>query len=197
MFFDPIDGPQFSATAVVKLQANATTDFSAPSVDVTLSLDTVYNVFTHFFSSDQVFRFWRVNIVDVDNSNLHVEIPTIVLADTIGLTQGPEIGFVDRITDRSRVKRNEFGNEFYDLNPKQHEEEFQWMALLEADKVLLKTMFREAGNSTPVLFALDPFEATFVDKDEYALYGRLVGAFEASQQFFTFFTHAIRVREAF
>jgi hypothetical protein len=67
LLFDPLGGVQLTSSATLRLQANATNVWTAPSVDVALTLDTDFDAASYFFSSNQSYRFWRLKIVDPRN----------------------------------------------------------------------------------------------------------------------------------
>ena len=100
LMFDPVEGPELSATSVVKLQANSVSSWAAPPIDITLTFDTVYQIFTHFFTAAETYQFWRILIVDPDNAKLNVGLSKIILSNATQLTQNPEIGFSDTERDQ-------------------------------------------------------------------------------------------------
>ncbi len=187
LFFDKLSGNQFSGSAIVKLRANATDSWAAPSVDITLSFDPDFPSSRHFFGSDQSFRYWAIEIVDTDNPNLYVELSTIILSDSLQLTQIAEVGFKEREIDQSQSRRNDFGHEFYDQFPLRVSRSFEYKALTEADKLELKKLFRRVGRSVPFGFALDTSEGTFSNTDEYLMYARFGSDYGASHVVFSFF----------
>lgn len=195
LFFDKLNGNRFSSTAVVKLEANATDSWASPSVSQTLTFDSLYPSAKHFFGTPQSFRYWSIGIIDVDNPNLFVELSTIVLAEALELTQVPEIGFTSRNTDQSKKTSNDFGHEFYDLYPKRYRRSFDYKALTEADKNVLKQLFERVGISVPFGFALDTTESMFSDADEWLTFGRFREEFTEKHAVFNFFDSAFDIVE--
>lgn len=195
ILFDPVDGPKLSEAAVVKLQANATVNWTSPAVDVTLSLDTTFDILTHRFSTAQEYRYWRIKIVDPTNANLHVEISKVILAKATQLGQVPSIGFVQNMKDTSRPVVNDFGARYFDVYPSQRMFTFNHLALSEADLQTLFDIYKRVGNVTPICLWLDA-SATVYDKDRFFIYGRLEGDFKATHSFYTFFDNELSLVEA-
>jgi hypothetical protein len=197
MLFNPIagEGVKFSDAAVLKLQANATASWSAPSVDVTLSIDATYDVITHFFSSDQTYRYWRLKIVDPRNAYLYVEVPKVILSKATQLGQLPEIGFGYSLRDQSKITETAYGHRYSDSYPARRAYEFNYEAMAEDDIETLQQIFERVGNVTPIAIALDPL-ATVFDKDRFFLYGYLNDQFKTSNRFYTYFGSGLRIEEA-
>lgn len=195
MVFDPLDGIKFSSSAVLKLQANATDDFSAPTVDVTLVIDTVYSTITNFFSTTQNFRFWRISIVDPTNTNLNVEVSKVILSEATQLGQVPQNGFSDTLVDQSTSVTNKFGHQYFDEYPSRRAFSFSHAFMSKEDIETLFTIYKTVGRVTPIGIALDS-QATVYDKDRFFMYGRFTNSFQANQVFFTFFDQDIEVLEA-
>jgi hypothetical protein len=79
------DGIRLSDTAVVKIQANATDSWGSPAVDQTLTIDNTYMVASHYFSTDQSYRYWRVVIEDVGNPYGYVELGMVWFGKSLSI----------------------------------------------------------------------------------------------------------------
>lgn len=196
MFFDPILGMKLSNSAVLKLQANATSNFLSPAVDITLTLNDDYENASHFFSTSQSYRYWRVQIIDPDNSNLYVEIGTIVLGLAKQLTQNPETGFEFSVNDQSKRFENDFGNQYNDLYPVRNRLKFDYKWLSDDDILILEGIFRNVGNSQVITVSIDTTEELF-DKERFLIYGKIVGDFREKNSFYNFFDTDLEILEAF
>ncbi len=192
--YDPVIGVTLSTGAVVKIQANASDSWTSPSVDVTLSLDTDDDVFTHFFTSTQNFQYWRLHIVDVANVNLHVEIPLLILSAATTLTQAPEIGFTYARNDQSSIRRTDFGHLYADVRPKLRSMSFSYKNMLIADIETLINLFNTVGSTTPFAIAVDPTEDLF-DKDRFFIYGTLDKTFSVKHVITTIFDSGLSMNE--
>lgn len=186
---------KFSDSAVIKLQASAANIWAAPAVDVTLSIDANYDLITHFFSSAQTYRYWRVKIVDPQNAWLYVEVPKIILAKATTLGQVPEIGFKGSSQDMSQVSETEFGQRYADLYPTRKTFQFNYAAMDAADIETLELTFQRVGQVVPIALCLDPEGALF-DKDRYFIYGYLSETFEQGQRFYSYFDTSLKIVEA-
>lgn len=195
LVFDKVDGCLLSSGATVKLQGNASDSWATPSVDQTVTKDTTYDVYTHRFSSNQNYRYWRVLITDVANTNFSVELGIVVLSLSTQLSQMPSIGFTHSLIDLSKRQENDYGNEFFDEYPSRREIVFNHTALTEADLQTLHTIYNTVGKVTPICLWLDP-AATLYDKDRFFIYGRLRGEFKATNVFYTFFDQEMSLVEA-
>jgi len=196
MFFDPRAGIKLSGDAVIKLQANATPNFSSPSLDITLSIDDFQKTISHFFTTDQSFRFWRINIVDSKNNNLFVEFGAITLAKSVVLERLVAKGFKYKKRDTSRRQANEFGNVYFDKRPFIQSLEFNFKVMTNADSISFEKIYDNVGVSTPLVVAFDPLEQKF-DKDRFLIFGHFTRQLEFSHVFKTFFNNGFRIEESF
>lgn len=194
LLFDPTVGPKLTNEAVLKLQANHIDSWAAPSVDVTLSIDDDYDVITHFFSSAQSYRFWRLSIVDTKNPYLYVEVPKIILTKATQLTQMPQLGFGYTMEDRSQVSKTPYGHSFADLYPSLRKLAFEYSILSEADLKTLGQIYERLGQSFPLAVSLDS-TGTMFDKDRFFIYGRFANDFQAKQIFTTYFDSTMVIEE--
>jgi hypothetical protein len=196
MLFEPEAGHKFTNSAVIKLQANATKDFSAPSVNLTLSFDDTYETFTQFFTSDQTYRFWRISIVDPSNPWLYVEVPKVLICKATTLADNPQIGFGLTLNDLSSVQKNAYGNRYSDEYPSQRTMKFDYQYLSDADVETLYKIYAKLGGVVPLACAADPLGSVF-DKDRFFIYGYLRQSNDITNSFYTFFDTALQVEEGF
>lgn len=194
VMFSPLNGIQLSNGAVLSVQANATNIWTSPAVDQTLTIDDAFFIATHFFTTDQAFRFWRIKIVDPQNANLFVELGGVVLAKATTLSQQPEKGFSFTIADQSIQMRNLFGHEYVDEYPLIKSVSISYKALQYVDVKILERMFRRNGVSTPVLAVLDEAADCF-DKDHFIVWGKFQKSLTHRQENFTLFNEDLRINE--
>jgi hypothetical protein len=194
--FDPLSEIPLTQNATIRLQASATDVWTSPTVDVELFIDFDYNSVTHFFTSVQNYRYWRLVVSDPNNPNLCVEIPKLILSSAVQLTQTPEIGFKSVIDDQSVMTKTPYGHEYYDVYPLRRALDFTFAYLSEADVITLERVFREVGNTVPICVCLDPLEESFSDKDRLFLYCRIKGAHTQTHKFYTYFDVGLSVLEA-
>lgn len=197
VFFDKLDGSNLSNSAVVKLQAHQTQDFSSPSVNQTLTYSNDFQTYSHFFSSAQNYRFWRISIIDPQNTDLYVEIPLVVLAySNQSISQSPEVGFKESIKDTSSAFMSTYGDEYFDVYPNVNMISYQWAHLTEAAKKEFRLIYERVGKVTPITVVLDDQEALFADVEEHFHYGRISGDYVASQSALTYYNFSLSLVES-
>lgn len=195
IFFEPGIGKTLSENARVKLQANQTNVWDSPSVDVTLSYDSTYETYSHFFSASQSYRYWRLYILDEYNTNLYVEIPKIVLGKSVAITQVPSSGFRHRVIDLSKSEATSYGQMYSDLYPMAKQFEFQFQAFSSSDLELIWQLFNRVGKTTPIGIVLDS-QASLFDKDRFCSYCYMASDYDANHKFYSYFDIAVSFREA-
>jgi len=196
MFWDDKTAINLSDQAVITLQGNATDVFTAPSVDQIVTLNNTFKIASHYFATDQNLRFWRIKIVDPSNTNLHIEVGTIILAKAKTLTRKPSTGFTFKIRDRSRIMNNAYGNTYADRVPKRKRLEFQHVFFEDADFDTLITVYNNVGNNDYLGIVFDPLGVVF-DKDKFATYGVLTAQLNVKNNVKQFFTSPFAVEERF
>lgn len=194
--FDPHLGIKLSDAATLKIQASATNVWTAPPVDVTLTIDEESGVATHFFSSDQSYRYWRVYIDDPVSAYGYIEIPKVILAKATQLTQGPAPGFQYDVVDQSKKSANEYGQQYWDVYPSKQAMDFDFSVLTYADIETLIDVYDVTGNVRAVAVSLDSTETLF-DKDRFFIYGHFKGSLSSKHRAFSYFDTGFGVEEAF
>lgn len=194
LVFDPTDGPQFTSSAVLTIQANATNVWTSPAVSQTLTLDTTYDVATHFFTSTQSYRFWRLKIVDPKNPDLYVEVSKVFLSLATQLSQNPEKGFGGSATDRSKVSLTDYGHQYTDIYPRLRSESFNYVNCTGADLATFDAIHARLGNVVPLCVALDPTAVTW-DKDRFFIFGYLNPGLSYKQSFYDYFDFSFTIEE--
>ncbi len=167
----PESGSKFTPSATITLKANHTANFSSPAVSQVITIDSDLDVATHFFSADQNYRYWAVEIVDVSNPYGYVEIGAVTLANSTQV-QGPEIGFSWELEDLSDVEDTDFGQRYADLRPNQRTAKYTFKTLTLADRNTLEDIFNRIGGVIPIGISLDSTEVLY-DKERFFLYGTL------------------------
>jgi hypothetical protein len=194
LLFDLDGGSNLTSSAVVKIQANATPEWSSPAVDVTLSFDNTYGIYTHYFTTDQSYRYWRVYIADPSNTDLYVAIGKIILGKGTTLSRSIDIGFALTWNDYSQITSNDFGHQYVDLYPVRKELTFNYNVLSYADIQTLEGIFLRNKQAVPVFCALDGVEDIY-DKDHFVIYGRLNKKFTNNHLFIGYFKAGLSVEE--
>ena len=194
LVFDPTDGPQFTSAAVLTIQANATNVWTSPAVSQVLTLDTTYDVATHFFTSTQSYRYWRLKIVDPKNPDLYVEVSKVFLSLATQLSQNPEKGFGGAATDRSKISETDYGHRYADIYPRLRSESFNYVNCTGADLATFDAIHARLGNVVPLCVALDPTAVTW-DKDRFFIFGYLNPGLSYKQSFYDYFDFSFTIEE--
>ncbi len=195
ILFDRYLGSGLTSSAVLKLQGNASNSWASPSVDTTLSVDSNWDVVTHFYSSNQTYRYWRIKIVDPQNPVLYISLPTCFLSLATQLSQQPQMGMALSRKDLSRSPRTAYGHRYTDIYPTLRQVKFAYANLLESDVQTLELIYERVGSVTPIMLCLDATGSVF-DKDRFALYGYLGEDQTSENQFYTYFNIGLVLEEA-
>lgn len=197
LLFDPMRQVPLSSSAVLKIQGNATNVWSAPSVDVTVSLDTTFDAATYFWSASQSYRYWRVKVVDPANTNLYVELSKIFLGKATQLASAiQKNGWSWSEEDQSKLERTAYGHVYADIYPIRKELSVGFPPLTYVDLKTMNNIFRQVGRTTPILVSLDPTEEAY-DKDHFLICGTLKDSFKAGHVMGQYFETAMTIEEVF
>lgn len=169
------DGIKLTDTATVKIQANATNNWTSPALDQTITISNEYVVASHYFTSNQSYRYWRVLITDAGNPWNYIELGQVFLGKSEAV-ENAQNGFKFKLIDSTNVIQNEFGHKYFDEYPTRSVIEFDYKYLDYSAIQLLENAFRKNGKQKPVVIAIDPEETVF-DKDHFMIYGLMGGQF--------------------
>lgn len=182
-----------SDSAVVKLQANATDVWTSPAVDVTITFDDENSMFSHYFTSDQSYQFWRISIVDPANPYGYIEISNVILSKAITLPC-PDNGFKWSLADQSSVVKTQFGQRYYNIRPNIRSLNLSVPLVEYTVMESLADLYERVGTAEVVGVVIDPNEDVF-DKDRFFIYGNLTSKFEPPHKFYNIFDLPISVQE--
>jgi hypothetical protein len=169
------DGIRLSDSAVVKIQANATNVWTSPAVNQTLTINDVYMVASHYFSTDQSYRYWRVVVQDPGNAYGCVELGVVWIGKSLAIDNAQN-GFKAALTDLSKSSKTDFGHVYVDQYPQLMQIDFSYQYLDYSVVQILEDAYRQNGNSKPVMLVLDA-EGSVFDKDHFTVYGMFKNTF--------------------
>lgn len=187
------DGITLTSDAVLTIQANATNTWASPAVSQALTVDNNYEVVSHFFTSAQSYRYWRLVIHDPKNTDLYIELGMIWLGENVSFNE-PENGFVFGVTDNSSVSRTQFGHEYVDEYPSSISLEFSYSYLSYSVAQSLENAFRTNGTRKPVIVVFDETESVF-DKDHFLIYGKMGQSFSLKHVNYDMFSGNLKITE--
>lgn len=158
---------KISPSATIKLQANTTNAWTTPQYETTLTYkDFLLSKFDEDGISGSQYRYWSMQIVDVDNPNLYVELGVVYLGDIYTTDRGRvQFPFKGAPKDYSTTIFSEGGQTFSDIREKSEEFTIEWFGLTIDDVEQLLEIFDDFGTSFPFFISFDPDAAFSTDAD--------------------------------
>lgn len=196
VFFDPVLDNVYTPDATFSLQANATNEWTSPAVDVSLTLDEDNETITHFFTSNQSYRYWRFVMTDTTNPFGYLEAHKLFLGKKIALTKVPQSGLQIIHEDQSIKDRTMFGHEYVDVLPITKQLNFLTRFLDKTNHEELFKSFIRVGNVNPIFVEIDAQEEVF-EKDRFVLYGKYEGPLQGAHVVRDLVDFPLRIVEAF
>jgi hypothetical protein len=163
------DGIRLSESATIKIQANATDTWTSPAVDETLTINNTYMVASHYFSTDQTYRYWRVVIEDAGNPYGYLELGVVWLGKGLAV-ENAQNGFKFGLEDQTKSSETDFGHQYSDEYPLRAAVSFSYQFLPYASVQVLENAYRLNGKRKPVFVTFDESDDVF-DRDHIAVYG--------------------------
>jgi hypothetical protein len=194
--WDSNEGIKLTNSAVVKIQASSTNFWASPPVDVTLTIDQVSLIASHYFTTAQTYRYWRVLVIDPTNDIGYIEIPKVIICNATELVQPPEVGFGFKIEDTTRISNTAFLNHYADVYPNRKSLSLNWSVMLYSDWETLAQIFERKGTAGVFAVVIDPDEVLF-DKDRFFLYCRFASSLDTTQHVRDLFDQKIELVEVF
>jgi hypothetical protein len=163
---------KISPSATIKLQANETNVWTSPSYEQVLTYNDEIILLTNPAGlHTEALRYWRLEIIDVDNPNLFVEIGSIFLGNFYSPTRGAvQFPFSSAPIDRSTTIFSEGGQTFSDIREKSQSFNLDWSALTSTEIEELLEIFDDYGTSIPFFIQLDPDSAFSSSANYYTRY---------------------------
>lgn len=196
IIFDPRAGIKLSESAVVTLQGNASADWTAPLYSQVLTVDNTWSVISLYLATAQELRFWSIKIVDPQNSNLYVELGTVMLGKARDIGRCPDNGFELKIIDQSKEDKNSYGNTYADIYPFTKSLNLAFNVLDYDVKKSIEECFKTVGIRTPILVMIDPTEQLF-DKDDLLIYGKFDKDVSFKHVIRNYFSSGLAIKEVF
>lgn len=187
------DGIKLSSNAVIKIQASATNVWDSPAVNQVLTINNKYEIASHYFETNQSYRYWRVFVEDPENANLYVNLGVVILGNSIEISP-PENGFTYQYSDNSKVQTTDFGNEYVDKYPITSSIEFDYKYFDEKDFEVFESMFLRNGSNKPVFVVLDE-SSQVLDKDQVFVYGKMSPKFQFRHVTYNLYNTKVQIKE--
>lgn len=213
----------FSVSAKVRVLADDTADFATPTynsgwVDVWPSgmipqnllnweddnfwLGTLSETaragyqspFIHVLGSEQTYRYWRVEVDDIGNTDGYIQIGRLFMAATWTPTVNYNYGAGLSYKDTTGIETSLSGAEYFEVRTKVREFSFtlEWMSTTEAYDIMLQLQ-RVAGVSGEILQIPDQSDVARIPARAYV--GRLVNLEQIDQHKIDKFKVQLTIRE--
>ena len=152
------DSLQISPTATVTLEGNTADVWTSPAYSQTLTYnDEVLAIYDSTGLHTEPLRWWRLKIVDTDNSNGYVQLSGIFLGDWLDITRGAvQFPFTMTKVDQTNTVYAYGGESFSDIREKSERFNLSWFGLTVAEKEEIDTHWDFYGRGKPMFVVLDP-----------------------------------------
>lgn len=185
---------KLSTLAVIKIQASATSNFTTPIVDQTISFNHKYEIASHYFESAMNFRYWRILIDDPTNIYGYVSLGVVILGMSEALDH-PSNGFSFSSADTSNITRTDFGQSYVDIYPiiSSLNLNFEVMEYEVAKNFI--DLFLAVGVRKPAFIVIDENSLVF-DKDIFCIYGRFEPSYATNHIAYNLFRGSLTITES-
>lgn len=197
MVFDPLSeiAIAFNQSTTIRLYGGHAP--GAHDATFTPVWDDNFSVITWFGTPGaQNYRYWELYIDDQYNAIGYLELSKIFLGVATQLSQCPDVGIQMQEQEASQLELNNYGNQYSDAYPSRRKFSVAYKLLPEADKAIIRDIYRRCGRVKPIFMSLDPNEEIFSDANERVLYGYLDNDYQEAQNVFTYFDLGLELREA-
>lgn len=161
---------KLSDSATITVQANPTNVWTSPAVSQVLTFSDTYEMASHYFSSAQSYRYWRILIDDSTNVHGYVNLGVVILGHSEEL-DNPDNGFTYSQSDLSVKNVTAYGHEYVDEYPILDSLGLNFKVMDFNSTLALTNLYRQVGSRLPVFITLDSAASVF-GKDTFAIYGK-------------------------
>lgn len=180
--------------ATIKIEGNASSNFASPLFSATVTLDQQNGVISHFLSTPESHRYWRLYIDDPGNPYGGIEVAQFVVGKAVKFA-GAARGFKWGLIDPSNTQRTPFGQKYSDILPTRKTFQFE-LPIEDFDSFENAIQFYEqVGVTEAFMVSLDPEETIYSNKDRFLMWGTFEDAFEATDVPSAYFTMGFKIEE--
>lgn len=140
-------GTNLSATAVVKIQGNATDVWTSPTVDITMS--KVGDIYYSYSSSFAAMNYWRFSITDTANTDGYIEVGRAWIGANVTV-QGPGKSFVEKRINTTKVSTTNSGQTYSNINYTYKSWEMAYPYWTNTEKGYIETFADAVDKSQPL-----------------------------------------------
>jgi len=141
----------FTSSATIHIQGNATDVWTAPSIDVTLTW-TVANILYNWLTA-QTFRYWRITISDATNADGFISMSKVYLGNYVQL---PNMGKSQKVNtaSTSEVAESVGGQAYGDIGYFYQLGDVSFPIIEDSEKLTIENLFRLTDKYTPVILLI-------------------------------------------
>lgn len=194
VFFRANQPIRLTGSPTIRIEGNPSTDFSSPLFSATVTLDDDSQVISHFETTAQSYRYWRLFIDDPGNPYGGLEISKFVVGKAEKF-DGAARGFKWGTIDPSRIQRTPFGQQYSDILPVRKTFAFELPVESFANFERAIEFYEAVGKTESFMVALDPEESVWGEKDRFLMWGNFASDFEATDVASVYFTMPFAIEE--
>ena len=151
----------FSKNATVLWQGNNTTNWSSPTLNVTLpmavdGLDVVLPRLAYYWSSPQSYNHWRLYVRDSTNTSARLEVGRVMAGEAIEPTRNLREGFTVETVDPSTAVYTAGRQGYWKKRSVYTELTYSLSDIGQEQREELRAIYRQVGRHTAFVVALDP-----------------------------------------
>ena len=169
-----ISGHNFTSAATVKIQANATDAWGAPTLDETMTYgpETMVAFFT---GTDK--RFWRLDIADAANPDTVIKIGRLMGTDYLQITKSTKRGMTEKINDTTQPYISGGGQYYATQGYRYRSYTFPFPYWTNTMRESIRTMLTAVQNTSPVVLVIDENNTDKI----YPMYSIIGGDFSVTE----------------
>lgn len=194
VFFRANQPVTLTGGATIKIEGNPSSNFTTPALSTTLFLDSGSQVISHFYATAESYRYWRLTIDDPGNPYGYIEIPQLVIGNSVKF-DGVARGFKWGVIDPSKSQRTPFGQKYSDVLPTRTKFSFELPIEAFDDFERAVNFYQTVGKTESFMVALDPDEIIWGEKDRFLMWGNFNSDFESTDVPSVYFTMPFGVDE--
>lgn len=143
----------FSPSAAVRIQANASNSWGSPSVDVSVPLAT--DLLAYFWGTPQSYQWWRLSVVDSAPVTTYLEIGRLFVGPYFSPSINISIGYKRHYSDPSDVLYSDGGQIVTNQKTRFQNLDLQFQYLSDVDIASFDAMFLNRGIGKEFFYTRD------------------------------------------
>jgi hypothetical protein len=160
---------KISPTATLSLAGNYSNTFNTTQFSQSVTYDSSVLSYVNASGFDSMgYRYWRFNVVDVDNSYGYVELSNVFLGNIFNPSRGRvQFGSTFNHIDNSVTSYSIGGQSFSEIRSQTESFQLKYFALTNSEKQTLETVYRIYGTHTAFYLILDKDAQSITSTQNY------------------------------